>query len=76
MGMSMERTGGISIVGGREEVTTGEERDRGDGVGNSGLLGGGVCSGSQSLACSVGKKRREVHPGVVTLDGRVSGEEE
>ena len=50
--------------------------DRGDGVGNSGPLGSGVCSGSQSLACSVGKKRQEVHPGVATLDGRVSEEEE
>ena len=66
----MERTGGISIIGGEEEI------DKGDGVGKSGPLGGGVCSGSQSSACSVGKKRQEVHLGVATLDGRVLGEEE
>ena len=46
--------GGISIAGGGEDVTTGEDIDKGDGVGNSGPLGGGVCSGSQSSACSVG----------------------
>ena len=42
------------MVGGGEEVTTDEERDRGDGVGKSGLLGGGVCLESQSSAHSVG----------------------
>ena len=36
---------------------TGEERDKGDRVGKEELLSGGVCLGSQSLACSVGKKR-------------------
>ena len=54
----------------------GEEIDREDGVRKSGLLGGGVCSGSQSLACSVEKKRQEVHPRVVTMDGRVLGDKE
>ena len=39
------------------------------------VLDDGVCSRSQSLACSVGKKRQEVHPGVATLDGRVAGDE-
>ena len=67
---------GISIVDRGEVVTTREKRDRGDSVGNSGLLGGGVCSGSQSLACSVGGRRWEVHPGVVILDGKVSRDEE
>ena len=52
--MSTERTGGISIVGGGEEVTTGEERDREDGVGKSGLLDSGVCSRNQSSVRSVG----------------------
>ena len=74
--MLTERTGGISIVGGDEDVTTGEEKDNGEGVGNSGLLDGGVCLGSQSSARSVERKRREVQPGVATLDGRVSGAEE
>ena len=68
-----ERTGGISIVGGDEEVTTGEEMDRGDGAGNIELLGDGVCRGSHSLAC-LGREQ-VVHPGVAALDGRVSGEE-
>ena len=31
--MSTERTGGISIIGGGEMVTTSEERDKGDRVG-------------------------------------------
>ena len=75
-GTLTERTGGISIVGGGEDVTTGEERDNRDGVGNSGPLGSGACSGSQSSVHSVGKKRWEVHPGVVTLDGRISGDKE
>ena len=44
--MSTERTGGISIVDGGEDVTIGEEIDRGDGVGKAGPLGSGVCSGS------------------------------
>ena len=72
----MERTEGISIVGGGEAVATGEEMDKGDGVGKSGLLGSEVCSGSQSSAHSVGKKRREVHLGVVIMDGRVSRDKE
>ena len=40
----MERTGGISKVGGGEEVTTEEEIDRGDRVGKEEPLGGRVCS--------------------------------
>ena len=75
-GTSTERTGGISIVGGGEVVTTGDERDKGDGVGNEEPLDGGVCSESQSSACSVGYKGREVHLKVAMLDGRVLEEEE
>ena len=69
----MERMGGISRVGGGEMVATGDKKDKGDGVGKSGPLGGGMYSGSQSSAHSVGKKRWEVHLGVATLEGRVSG---
>ena len=69
-----DRTGGISMVGGGEEVTTGEEIDRRDVVGKTELLDGGVCSRSHSLACSVKKKRQEVHLGVATLEGRVVGD--
>ena len=76
IGTSTERTGGISIVGGGEEVTTEEEIDKGGGVGKEEPLGSGVCSGSQSSVCSVGKERQVVHPGVVMLEGRVSGDEE
>ena len=76
MGMLTERMGGISIVGRGETVATREEIDRGGGVGTSGLLGSGVCSESQSLVCSVEKKRWEVHLEVVTIDRRVSGDEE
>ena len=50
--MSTERTGGISIVGGGEEVVTDEEMDRGDGVGKEEPLGGGVFLGCQSSMCS------------------------
>ena len=74
MEMSTDRTGGISTLGGDEEVATGEERDRGDRVGKAEPLGSGVCLGSQSLARSVGKKRQEVHSGVAMLDGRVAGD--
>ena len=76
MGTSTERTGGISIVGRGEYVVTEEEIDKRDGVGKSGLLGGGVCLESQSLVHSVGERRQEVHPGVATLNGRVLGDEE
>ena len=55
--MLTERTRGISIVGRGKDVTTGEDKDRRDGVGKAEPLGSGVCSGSQSLARSVGKKR-------------------
>ena len=57
-------------VGGDEEI------DKGDEVGKEEPLGSGVCLGSQSLARSVGEKRREVHLRVATLDGRVLEEEE
>ena len=67
---------GISIVDGDKEVTTGEEMDRRDGVRKVELPCSRVCLGSQSSAHSVEKKRQEVHPGVATLDGRVSGDEE
>ena len=65
---------GISICRGKD-VTTEEEIDRGGRVGNEEPLGGGVCSGSQSLVCSE-ERGQVVHPGVATLDGRVLGEEE
>ena len=68
--------GGISIVDGGEVVTTREEIDKGDGVGKSGLLGGGVCSGSQSSSHSVGREGQEVHPGVAMLEGKVAGDED
>ena len=45
-GMSTERTGGISIVGGGEEIA------KGDGVGNEELLGEGVYLGNQGSACA------------------------
>ena len=66
----MERTGGISIIDRGEEVTTGEEIDKEDGVGKEELLDSGVCSGIQSLACFV-ERGRVVHLGVVTLEERV-----
>ena len=46
----------------------------GDGVGNEVLLGKGVCLGNQGSMFSEGMER-VAHPGVATLDGRVSGEE-
>ena len=73
--MSTDRTGGISIVGRGEIVTTSEEIDRGDRLGRVELLGGGVCLEHQSLVCLVEKKRQEVYPGVVTFDGSIAGEE-
>ena len=72
MGMSTERTGGISIVAGGEEVTTGGEIDRGDGVGKEELLGSGVCLGCQS-SMRLEERERVAQPGVAMLDGRVSG---
>ena len=51
MGMSPERTGWISIIGGGEEVTI-EEIGKRDGVGKSELLGDGVYLWSQSSAHS------------------------
>ena len=74
MGMLTERTGGISIVGLGEVVTMGGEIDSGDGVGKEEPLGSGVYSGYHGLAFSVGMER-VAHPGVATLDRRVSGEE-
>ena len=75
MGMSTERTGGISIVDGGEAVITGEEIDKGGGVGNEDPLGSGICLGDQSLTCSEGRGW-VVHPEVATLEGRVLGDEE
>ena len=48
---------GISIVGGGEDVITRDEIDKGDRVGKAELLDSGVCSESQSLVYSVGKRR-------------------
>ena len=66
-GTSTERTGGISIVVGDEDIA------KKDGVGNSELLGDGVCLGNQGSGCA--GRGRVVHPGVVTFEGRVSGDE-
>ena len=74
--MSTERTGRILIVGGGEDITTGEDKDKGNRVGKVEPLGGGVCLGSQSSTYSVGEKGRVVHPGVATFNGRVLGDEE
>ena len=67
-GTSTKRTGGISIVVGDKEMAAG------DGVGKEVLLGEGVCLGNQGSMFSEGKER-VTHPGVATLDGRVSGDE-
>ena len=42
----MERTGGISIVTGDEDI------GKGDGVGKVELLGDGVCLENQGLGCA------------------------
>ena len=55
--MLTDRTKGISRVDGGEVVTIEDEIGRRDRVGKSELLEEEVCSGSQSLVCSVGKKR-------------------
>ena len=70
----MERTGGISIVGGGEEVTI-EEIGKGDRVGKSELLGKEVYVGNQGSACSM-ERSQVVHPRVAMLDRRVVEEEE
>ena len=67
-GTSTKRKGGISIVGGDEEI------GKGDGVGKEVLPGEGVCFGNQGSMFSEGIDR-VAHPGVATLDGRVSGDE-
>ena len=66
-GTLTERTEGMSIVVGDEDMA------KGDGVGNAELLEDGVYCGNQGSAC-VGRGR-VVHPGVATLEGSVSGEE-
>ena len=66
--MSTERMGRISIVVGEEEIS------KGDRVGNMELLDDGVCLGNQGSTFSEGIGC-VTHPGVVMLDGRVSGEE-
>ena len=65
--------GGISTADGGEEVTMDEEIGRREGVGKSDLFDEKVCSGYQSIVCSV-VNRWEVHSGVVMLDGRVAGD--
>ena len=67
IGTLTERTGETSIVVGDEEIF------KGDRAGNVELLGGGVCIGNQGSACA--GRGRVVYLGVVTLEGRVSGEE-
>ena len=46
---------------------------KGDRVGNSELLDDGVCLGNQGSVCA--ERGRVVHLGVVTFEGRVSGDE-
>ena len=70
--MSTNKMGGISTVDGGEKVTTGEEIDKGDGVGKVELLDGRVCSESHSSACLIRMKRGEVHPEVTTLEDKVA----
>ena len=65
-GTLTERMGGISIVGGDEEIA------KGDGAGKEVLLGEGVCFGNQSSNCA--GRGQVVHPGVATFEGRVSGD--
>ena len=64
----------ISIVGGGEAITTGEEIDKEDGVEKIELLAGRICSGNHRLTCSV-ERGRVVHLGVAMFDGRVAGDE-
>ena len=59
--------GGVSIVGGDEEIA------KGDRAGKVELLGDGVCWGNQGSVFS--GRGQVVHPGVATLEGRVMGEE-
>ena len=51
----------------------GEEVGAGDGIGNKVLLGEGVYLGNHGSMFSEGIER-VAHPGVATLDGRVSGD--
>ena len=56
MGTSTDRTGGISMTGRGEVVTTKDEIGNRDRVGKSRLLSDRVYSGSQSSACSVERR--------------------
>ena len=68
--------GGISIVDGDEVARDeGGRMGRGDEEGKSDLLGDGVCSENQRVVCSVGRQRWEVQSDVMTLEGRVVGDE-
>ena len=58
--MSMDRTGGISIVGGEEMLATEEEIGNGDGTGKSDLFEDKVCSGNKRVACSVERRWRSI----------------
>ena len=53
MGTLMDRMRGISMVEGGEEVIIGGEIGKGNRVGKFDLLGNEVCSGYQSVACSI-----------------------
>ena len=64
---------GISIIEGSKLVTMDEAVGKGDGVGKSVQLGDGVCMGDQRSTCS--GREWVVHPGVMTLDRRVVGDE-
>ena len=73
-GTSTDRTGGISIIDGRGDVTTEGSMFKGDGVGKTKSWRDGVCVGDQRLAGSE-VRGQVVHPRVATLESKVSGEE-
>ena len=66
--MLTDKMGGISTVLG-DKVTT-----KGDREGKSDLLGDGVASENQRVIVSV-ERIQEVQSGIVTLEGRVAGDE-
>ena len=53
MGTLMDRMKGISMVEGGEEVIIGDEIGKGNKVGKFDLVGNEVCSGYQSVECSI-----------------------
>ena len=75
MRTSTEKTDGISMVVGGEDVTMGEDMDRGDRVGKEEPLSSRVCSGNQSSMCSM-ERGQVAHLGVATLEERVLGDKD